>query len=58
MLTSGPNRLRSVLLCSECEPRANRCPACGGAFLVDEHGSRNTKYEQATHEPMDAQLLA
>jgi hypothetical protein len=31
---------------------------CGGAFLVDEHGSRDTKYERATYEDVDAELLA
>jgi hypothetical protein len=49
---------RVVLLCPECEPRASHCPVCGGAFLVDEHGSRNTKYERATYEEIDAELLA
>jgi hypothetical protein len=49
---------RTVFVCPECEPRASHCPSCGGAFLVDEHGSRDTKYERATYEDVDAGLLA
>jgi hypothetical protein len=50
---------RAVLLCPQCEQtKASHCPVCGGAFLVDEHGSRDTKYERATYEDVDAQLLA
>jgi len=49
---------RIVLVCPECEPRASHCPVCGGDFLVDEHGSRDTKYERATYEDVDAGLLA
>lgn len=37
-----------VLLCPQCEQtKASHCPVCGGAFLIDEHGSRDTKYERA-----------
>jgi hypothetical protein len=50
---------RVILVCPECERTGvSHCPVCGGAFLVDEHGSRDTKYEQATYEDADAELLA
>jgi hypothetical protein len=54
----GESFLRVVLVCSECEPRAKHCPVCDGAFLVDEHGSRDTKYERARDEEVDVDLLA
>jgi hypothetical protein len=41
---------RVILVCPECAPRASTCPACGGRFLIDEHGSRDTKYERAACE--------
>jgi len=50
--------LRGILVCSACGARAKRCPVCGGAFFVDERGSRDTKYEKATYEEIDAELLA
>jgi hypothetical protein len=54
----GESFLWVVLVCPECEPRASHCPVCGGAFLVEEHGSRDTKYERATYEEVADELLA
>jgi len=57
----GKSFLRVVLLCPQCEQtNASHCPVCGGAFLVEEHGSRDTKYERATYdwEDIPIELLA
>jgi len=39
------------LLCPECsQTKASHCPVCKGAFLVEECGQRDTKYERAERD--------
>lgn len=39
------------LLCPECsQTKASHCPVCKAAFLVEECGQRDTKYERADYD--------